>query len=373
MNRSINLNTTLLKLLMKWVFGFVILAALIGVLFFTWLYASTLQVKETESATFVNLTDVPILKSGQKIKVLSWNIQFLAGNQNNHFFFDGGKDAWPSSNTRQEISKQIAEVIITERPDIVLLQEVDDGAKRTEHEDQLAALMALLPKEYGNHASTFYWQANFVPHPALMGSVGMKLSTISKYQITRATRHALTGIQSQSWIVQQMNPKRAILAIQLPIKNSGTLIVMNTHLSAFAQSSNTMELQVNQVMNLMDEWQTQQKHPVILGGDFNLLSSSFAYNLLDGKGKSYYNPNRTELSPILQAFESIPSLESMNSEGHARWFTYSPNHIGHALPDRTIDYLFYTANLAVVEHKVRSQDTLMISDHLPVIGVFTLP
>ena len=269
--------------------------------------------------------------------------------------------------------EQIAEVIIAEQPDFVLLQEVDDGAKRTEYEDQFAELIALLPKEYGNHASTFYWQANFVPHPSLMGSAGMKLSTISKYQITEATRYALTGIQSQSWILQQMNPKRAILEIQLPIKNAGTLSVMNTHLSAFAQSSNTMEIQVNQTMDLMLRRQTQQRHHVILGGDFNLLPSSFAYNLLDVKGKSYYNPNGTELSPMLQSFDSIPPLESMNGKDHADWFTYSPNHINGALPNRTIDYLFYTASLLLVEQKVRSDSTLMISDHLPVIGVFTLP
>ena len=146
--------------------------------------------------TFVNFADVPMLKSGQKIKVLSWNIQFLAGNKNNHFFFDDGQDPWPSIATRQKTLKQIAEVIFTEQSDIVLLQEVDDGAQRTNHEDQLAELMALLPKEYGNHASTFYRQAIFVPHPALMGSVGIKLSTLSKYRTTQATRYALTGIQS---------------------------------------------------------------------------------------------------------------------------------------------------------------------------------
>ena len=95
--------------------------------------------------------------------------------------------------------------------------------------------------------------------------------------------------------------------------------------------------------------------------------------MLDEKGKSYYNPNDTELAPLLKAFKSIPSLENMNGENHARWFTYSPNHVSAALPNRTIDYLFYTENLTLVTQKVRSEDTLMISDHLPVIGVFTLP
>ena len=365
MNRFIFLINRIKKLL----FSLVFLVFLIGISFFAWIYFSTLQVNETESATFMNQPDAPILESKQSLKVLSWNIQFLAGNQNNNFFFDG----WPSMSSRQQILGQIARIIIAENPDIVLLQEVDEGAKRTDREDQLAKLLALLPKSYNNHASSFYWQADFVPHPALMGSTGMKLSTISKYQITEATRYALAGIQSQSWIMKQMNPKRAILEIQLPIKNLGTLNVMNTHLSAFAQSDNTMEVQVDQVMNLLTKKQAQEYHHVIIGGDFNLLSSSFAYDLLDTKGKSYYNPSGTELSPILEAFGSIPSLDLISGKDYTSWFTHSPNHISGALPDRTIDYLFYTDDLTLVEQKVRSEDTLLISDHLPVIGVFTLP
>ncbi len=359
--------------LKRLIIGIFSLVVVTGMLFFAWLYMFTLQVNETESVKFINLNNAPMLQSGQQLKILSWNIQFLAGNQNNHFFFDDGDDDWPSTLTRKNILGQIANVIVDEKPDVVLLQEVDDGAKRTEHEDQLSALMTLLPKEYGNHASTFYWRANFVPHPALMGSVGMKLSTLSKYKITEATRHALVGIQSQSWIMQQMNPKRAVLEIQLPIKNAGSLSVMNTHLSAFAQFSNTMEIQVNQVMDLMDIGETQRSRHIILGGDFNLLPSSIAYSLLDEKGKSYYNPVGTELSPMLQKFDSIPSLESMKSKYYADWFTHSPNHISGALPDRTIDYLFYTENLVAIGQKVRSEDTLLISDHLPVIGVFVIP
>ncbi len=363
------LNTLIKKLL----FSLVLLVSVIGISFFAWIYFSTLQVEKIESTRFVNLPNAPMLESGQNLKILSWNIQFLAGNENNNFFFDGGEDSWPAMDIRQQVLEQIVAIIITENPDVILLQEVDDGAKRTGNQDQLAALMGLLPKEYGNHSSAFYWKADFVPHPALMGSAGMKLSTISKYQITQATRYALTSIQSQSWIMQQMNPKRAILEVQLPINHSSYLNLMNTHLSAFAQSDNTMEIQVNQVIDLMAKKQVEGNADVIIGGDFNLLSSSSAYNLLDTKGKSYYNPDGTELAPMFESFRSIPSLDVMNSNDYADWFTHSPNHISGALPDRTIDYLFYTDGLKLVEQKVLSRDTLLISDHLPVIGIFTIP
>ncbi|EGH27847.1 endonuclease/exonuclease/phosphatase family protein, partial [Pseudomonas syringae pv. japonica str. M301072] len=42
-------------------------------------------------------------------------------------------------------------------------------------------------------------------------------------------------------------------------------------------------------------------------------------------------------------------------------------------PDRTVDYLFYSPSLKRVSARVRRDDTLLISDHLPVIGRFLLP
>ena len=100
--------------LKRFTIGFFSLVIVIVILFFAWLYISTLQVKETEPVEFINLANAPALQSGQQIKILSWNIQFLAGNENNHFFFDGGEDTWPPIDTRQKILKQIAEVIIAD-------------------------------------------------------------------------------------------------------------------------------------------------------------------------------------------------------------------------------------------------------------------
>jgi endonuclease/exonuclease/phosphatase (EEP) superfamily protein YafD len=42
-------------------------------------------------------------------------------------------------------------------------------------------------------------------------------------------------------------------------------------------------------------------------------------------------------------------------------------------PDRTLDYLFHSPSLKRIEAKVRREDTLLISDHLPLIGRFLLP
>jgi len=66
---------------------------------------------------------------------------------------------------------------LTARPaafggDVVLLQEIDDGAARTDYNDQLARLLPLLPPEYVCHTTAFYWKAAYVPHPRIHGGAG---------------------------------------------------------------------------------------------------------------------------------------------------------------------------------------------------------
>ena len=39
-------------------------------------------------------------------------------------------------------------------------------------------------------------------------------------------------------------------------------------------------------------------------------------------------------------------------------------------PDRTIDYLFSSRSLSIEKAYIRQHDTLDISDHLPVIGIY---
>ena len=42
-------------------------------------------------------------------------------------------------------------------------------------------------------------------------------------------------------------------------------------------------------------------------------------------------------------------------------------------PDRTIDFLFHGPTLTLGDHLVRQDDTLEISDHLPVVATYELP
>ena len=313
--------------------------ALVATLISGGVYISTYHPDAIEDEVIISLATAPKLAPGQQLKVLSWNLQFLAGRPGNNFFYDGGSDPWPSLLTVMANATAVANIIRQEDPDVILLQELDDGAERTHFKDQLQLILSLLPADYAVHTSSFYWQADFVPHSELLGGVGMKMSIISKYRLESAKRYALPAITTDNILARQYNLKRAIQGTYLPIEGGGKLNLLNTHLSAYAQGSDTMLRQVAMVDRILEDY-AAGGGPVLIAGDFNLLPSAAAYQDLGA--------NRQD------------------------WFTHIANDNHSEAPDKTIDYILFTGKLALREHYVRSLGTTKISDHLPVVANFTL-
>ena len=112
--------------------------------------------------------------------------------------------------------------------------------------------------------------------------------------------------------------------------------------------------------------------PVLIAGDFNLLPSDAAYQDLDAGSRKYYNKGGTEIAPLLERYNSVPSLPETLGADRQDWFTHIANDNRSEAPDKTIDYILFTGKLALREHYVRSLGTIKISDHLPVVANFTL-
>lgn len=315
----------------------------------------------------------PVLQPGQKVKVMSWNVQYMAG-KNYVFFYDlldgSGPDRRPTAADIAATLQEVARIIRQENPDIILLQEVDDGARRTYYEDQLARLRELLPADYSYHAAAFYWKSSFVPHPMIMGPVGMKLATISKYKITAAIRHQLP-LRRVNALRQQFELKRAVLETRLPVANQKDFVVMNTHLSAFAQGEDTMQRQVAQLKKLKDQF-AREGSAWIAGGDYNLLPPGQAYRRLADHQQAYYRES-TELEVLTAIYQSVPGLKEVNGRAPEKWYTHFPNDPQVTGPDRTIDFIFYSDKLMLGPHRVIQEDTRHISDHFPIVAEFVIP
>lgn len=356
---------------LKWTLGIsFILLVLTGI----WVWFGAYHPARLQSEKIVSSTNLPKLQSGQKIKVLSWNVQYMAS-KNYVFFYDvldgSGPDERPSRKDIDWTTKEVARIIVEENPDIILLQEMDEDAKRTDYENQLDNLLTLLPKEYAAYTSAWYWRAWFVPHPKIMGRVGMKTCVISKYQINSALRHQLPLIETENWLMQQFNLKRAVQEVHFPVKGGKDFIAFNTHLSAFAQGSRNMEYQVNFTHRLLTQ-ASQVGNAWVIGGDFNLLPLGKAYSLLPKRHQAYYNPVN-EITPLFRDFRGIPTQAETDSSERVRYFTHFPNDPIVKAPDRTIDYLFFPKNIRITQHYVRQKGTLRLSDHLPVVAEFVIP
>lgn len=358
LNRGLRSVLTRLLLWFAW-----LLALLAGAV-----YSLTDHPKPVQAADLGCPANAPTLKSGQDVKVMSWNVQYLAG-RGYVFFYDtvngDGPDTRPSPEAIARTLKEVQAVIREENPDILLLQEVDRDSARTDYQDQLKLIQNGLNGAYPCAATAYYHRATFVPHPKIMSKVGLSLAVLSKTRIDTATRYQLPRICGDPLTVA-FNLKRAVLGVTLPVQGGPPLTAFSTHLDAFAQGCDTMQQQAQAVHDLL----SKTPAPWIIGGDFNLLATRAAYDRLPPAEQTYFNP-ATELNVLTDAFASFPTPAQVN-RNDPRYFTYYPNDPTVGQADRTIDYLFYSTGLTRSNERVR-QDAPKISDHYALLTTIALP
>jgi len=357
--------------LLRYAIALALLIALIGGLIYnlTWHPA-----RHERMPVSCNVKDAapPVLMPGQALKVMTWNIQYLAGKRY-VFWYDmadgSGPDERPTPDDLAYNLDEVARVIRDEQPDIVLLQEVNDGAKNTDYTNQLALLQERVTDIYPCSTEAFYWKSDFVPDRHIYGSVGMKMATLSRFQMDKAERLQLPS-SGGNLIGRQFEPRRALLVSYLPLRDGEHLAVVNTHLGDFKPGDDTLQRQVAATTQLLDTFE-QAGTLWISGGDFNLLPQG-QYQRLPAEQREQYAAD-SELHALWDKYPMIPSNDDANGEDRRKWYTRFPNDPRLSGPDRTLDYLFYSPRLKRVDAQVRQADTLLISDHLPVIGRLLLP
>lgn len=354
------------RLLRYTLLGLLIVIGLTGVM----VYSLTWRPEAREVLPVSCSTGAPTLVPGQALKVMTWNVQYLAGKR--YVFWNDLADGTDENPTPQDMAfslDEVARVIRDEQPDVVLLQELDDGAKASDYQHQLKLLQERLADLYPCSTSAFDWKAEFVPDPHIFGSVGRQLATLSRYQIDHAQRLQLP-VASANLISRQFQPKNALLVAYLPLSDGSQLALLNTHLERATQPDETLLAQVSAVAKALDKLESRGT-PWVIGGDFNLLPLG-QYQRLPAEQRSPYSAD-SALHVLWDKYPMIPNNNEASGIDRARWLTHYPNDPNLSGPDRTVDYLFYSPRIKRVEATVRQDDTLRISDHLPVIARFLLP
>lgn len=234
------------------------------------------------------------------LRVMTYNIHHAEG-------LDGRVD-----------TARIAALIQQERADIVALQEVDKGVRRTALRD-LAAELASLTGMTGIFSNNFHFQG---------GEYGN--AVLTRFPVKRWTNHHYQMIRT--------NEQRGLLQLVLDVRGR-EVVFMNTHID-FRSDDAERWLNVGEIETLT---KAQGATPVILCGDFNN----------QPKGRVY--------DRLTQTFQ-----DTWAKVGAGNGFSFPANGA-----NRRIDYIWFTQPEALKPIKAWLPES-EASDHLPLVVEFEL-
>lgn len=352
------------------------------------LWARSYWPDDMETALVTCKPDAPTWSANSPLKVMSYNVQYMAS-KNYVFFYDidlndpervdavasAGKTiaSQPSREHVFSTLDKVAEVIRKEDPDVILLQEINgQDDSRTYYNDQASELLDRLSDElYPCQSEAPYWQAEFIFHPEVLGPVSMKLLTLSKYRIAKSVRHQLPR-KSRNFLVTPFHFQRALLESHMKNDKNQTVSLINTHYDAWGSGTGIMSQQVAKTEELLRSLD-EQHIPWVFGGDLNLLppDNNRQRQKIIAAGTGNYD-EKPQIGPLYEKYRAIPSIQHLTSDDAKAWYTHFPNDPTVAGPDRTIDYLFYSDQWSLEDAYILQGETLSVSDHLPVVGVYSL-
>jgi endonuclease/exonuclease/phosphatase family metal-dependent hydrolase len=284
--------------------------------------------------------------------IVSYNLGYLSGLANNT---TTQLDRAAFDANQQQVIAALKEI----GPDILALQEVDFGSKRSYEVDQSKEIAQGLGLDFG--AIAISWDKNYVPFPywpisANFGKMLSGQSVISRYPIQENSRLVLEKVADNPFYYNAFYLDRLAQVTQIQLGEQ-PLIVINVHLEAFDEP--TRVSQTRFVRSLAEDY--AKTYPVILVGDFN--SALNRGTFIDASGNDH-GEKRFSIKELLASDQLVSAVPE------AEWNkrpTFPSDQ-----PEYKLDYIFYTPEtIEMVETKV-VKAAGEASDHLPIMMSFRL-
>ena len=306
------------------------------ILFFLW--ASSGQYPADRYAHQVAIDSYPLKTGTDEIMLVCYNIGYLSGLTNNQAV----------ERTRQLYDANLATAIAaiqSVNPDLVALQEVDLGSKRSFNVDQVAAIASAL--EYPQKAIAINWDKRYVPFPfwppaAHFGSILSGQAVLSRFPIARHERLVLDKVASNPFFYNALYLDRLAQVTEVKVGEQ-SLVIINIHLEAF--DNPTRVNQTTFVRQLAEDY--AQRGPVLLIGDFN----SAVNRPEEGE------PISIQTMVDSAVFTSAIPANQLNQPEH---FTFPSD-----TPQYKLDYVFYTPDTIELADAQVLTAAGQASDHLP--------
>src|SRR5687768_7308979 len=209
--------------------------------------------------------------------------------------------------------QRIADVINAARPDLVGLQEVDRGVKRTEGKDEIAELGAMTRMEYA-----------FAPNLDYQGG---------KYGVAILSRFPIKNSEHRMFENKRESERRGMLRVEVEVDGK-RLHFVTTHLDYQFEDGRLFETE--QMLKFLEG----VKGPLIVVADLNDVPAGSAYQLMRTK------------------FDDAWVVSGAGGDG----FSYPADK-----PVKRIDHIFYRTGVGTRAKKSWVIETLA-SDHIPVMA-----
>jgi endonuclease/exonuclease/phosphatase family metal-dependent hydrolase len=221
---------------------------------------------EIETLTITKSTMPDTIPIG-RLEFYTWNIGYCGLGKDMDFFYENGKMVRPEKEYYQLCRDGvISQLTAFNKPDFILLQEVDQQSERTYLDDQVVRIKAAF-----NDYTAFFvlnYKVPFVPVPVSspMGKVNSGILTLSRYQPIEVTRYKFPS--AYSWPKRLFMLDRCFMLTRYNVSNGKQLVVINTHNSAYADA---IEMRAKELKLLKDmmEGEYAKGNYVITGGDWN--------------------------------------------------------------------------------------------------------
>jgi endonuclease/exonuclease/phosphatase family metal-dependent hydrolase len=163
--------------------------------------------------------------------------------------------------------QRIAEVINSQHPDLVGLQEVDRGVKRTEGKDEIAELAKLTSMQFA-YAHNLDYQGG-------------------QYGVAILSRFPIAATDHRKYENRREAERRGMIRIEVDV-NGLTVNFVTTHLDYQYEDGRVFETE--QLLRFLDN----VKGPLIISGDFNDEPTGAAYKLMTANFKDAWIEGKTK-------------------------------------------------------------------------------
>ena len=314
------------------------------------------------------------LSVGKEYSALTYNVGFGAYDHDFSFFLDTAE--WKdSSSTTGKYGKAIsrdhlirnvegqAEVLRENPADFILLQEVDTDSTRSYHINMVSYFEETFPFMSSTYAVNFHSPWLNLPIFDPIGIVNSGIVSLSRYGVSYAERRSYPIASDFSKL---FDLDRCFMVQRIPVEGGRTLVLINSHMSAYDEGGIVRETQLKMLTDLMKK-EYEKGNWVIVGGDFNHCL-----------GKEYQDVYPSEQVVPCWAYildnENLPDHFSLvkptNGLEYATCRNADTPYIYGANYRTIVDGFIVSDNVEAESHVIDTD--FLYSDHQPVMMKFTL-